>query len=206
MNEQIGPIEPIEPMEFQGRSKHLGLRILAAVILFALVIALFDFLSFMFYPSIHYVFPATSCSILFGVTPEEFQTTDLDLFRETGDLRKRATVNDEGLILSLTRREARALRNSEWLTDFSQYADGETISLSSDLKEITVYYNCFYLSDEMSQEIKTRLTIISYKIAIMQNIDGLSEEECVVMLRWVETASGSVSEDYIIPPITYESE
>ena len=191
MNEQVRneQTEMIEQPKRRGRK--ILKKILITVIVIVLITAILDFVSFMFVPSVSYTFTPTNCDLLFGITPQEFQTTYLDLYNETGDLRKTALVNSKGVTLCLTRRQERALRNSEWLTGFKEYEDGTMFSISDDFKEVTAYFPEEQTEEEYD-EMLTHFKIIMRKIVLIQVIDDLPVEECTITYIEMNASTGEI--------------
>ena len=179
--------------------KRLGLRILITVILISLIIIPWDFFTFMFSPHITYTFSAKNCERLFGVTPQEFETTYLDLYRETGDLREKAYVKGNTLQLTLTRREERALRKSKWLSGFKEYKDGKMFSISRDFKEITAYIPKDQ-TYEMEKDMESRLDAILNKIEFIQVMDNIPVGECAIKYTEVDATTGEILHTEYINP------
>ena len=80
-----------------------------------------------------------SCEYVFGCTPAEFTTADLDVPSEISSLRKNAHVDGRGnLIFDTTRWQYHKLKNSEWIKDFPELKEWPCIYLSEDYYRITI--------------------------------------------------------------------
>ncbi len=138
--------------------------------------------------------PPKHCMYLFGVSPEEFMDTYFEFYDETGDLRKRAYIDESGVLtLRLTRYQAQAWKKTEWLSGFSEYPDKEPFSISSDFKELTVYIpHGTDPNGEEYQSIRTQAKTILQKIAVLQSIDGVPDEYVGMEYTVVDEATGEV--------------
>lgn len=138
--------------------------------------------------------PDRHCMDLFGVYPEEFMNTDFEFYKETGDFRKKAHISEDGeLMLPLSRYQAQAWKKTEWLSGFSEYPDKKPFSISSDFKKLTVYipYDADIESAEYQSTLKQVYTIFQ-KMAVLQVLDGIPEEEVGMQYTVVDEATGEV--------------
>ncbi len=82
---------------------------------------------------------ASSCEYVFGCTPAELVTADLDVPDELSFLRKSSYVDGRGnLIFDLTRWQYHKLKGSEWIKDFTELKEWSCVSMSEDYYRITV--------------------------------------------------------------------
>ena len=86
------------------------------------------------------------CEALFGVTPEEFFNTDFEFYRETGDLRKNASIDEEDgtLIIILSGKQRKKWRESEWLSPFAEVKNNPKFEISADMSTLTLYLKVYF--------------------------------------------------------------
>ena len=96
-------------------------------------------------------------------------------------------------MLPLSRYQAQAWKKTEWLSGFSEYPDKKPFSISSDFKELTVYipYDADIESAEYQSTLKQVYTIFQ-KMAVLQVLDGIPEEEVGMQYTVVDEATGEV--------------
>ena len=118
--------------------------------------------------------------------------TDFEFYDKTGDLRKRASIDESGLLtLRITRYQAQAWKKTEWLSGFSEYPDKKPVSISSDFKKLTVYMPSGI--DPEGEEYKSIITQAEknfHKMVILQVIDGISAEYVFIEYTVVDEATG----------------
>lgn len=119
--------------------------------------------------------PSDVVNVLFGCSYDEFFTTDLELYKEIGDLRKGAyTIYDDYLTLYLSPKKIKTLKQSEWLTSFDYLDDVPYIEVSEDFSEVTLYYTfeLRQLDKEKSDEFTCILRSVFAKIDLINCLDG----------------------------------
>ena len=146
-----------------------------------------------------YSIDPVTCDRLFDCAPAEFFDREFAFYSETGDLRKRAYINEnEYLVIRLTPRQEKAWRESEWLSPFREIENKPEIELSEDMKNLTVYY-----SSDSSKIEKAEVTEVVNRVLVRIHFINLfyhrSEQESHVVYMEKNRDTGEVMHTMDLP-------
>lgn len=156
--------------------------------------------------TVEFEFNELGCSLLFECTPSEFFDKEFDFYKETGDFRKKAYIDKNGYLhIILTQKQAKAWRETEWLSSFDKIRDMPHFELSSDYTSLTVY-----LSPELIEELaqnyqkmdyyQNMIGLIEMKTGIIKTIDGIPREEIHLELIEKDSETGEILYSTVFRP------
>ena len=143
-----------------------------------------------------YRLPSLLCSNLFGCSPEEFLETDAALYISKNDFRTNAEVDEDGnLILQLNDAQV-----EDWIKFYlsdghlAKADNSETIEISSDYKEATVY--CY--QDTVLSDVPTAIGSCR-SMALYQIISGIDPNEVSVKVTLINPVTKNLVYSFDYP-------
>lgn len=136
---------------------------------------------------------AANCIVTFGCSPEEFFDKEFDFYETTGDFREKAYIDEDGnLVLCISRKQAKAWRDSEWLSGFPELQDRTDIEISEDFKTLTAYFSPEEYEADNSQEKDALICSIFDKMAFIQMIDNWPQNKVHITYIEKDSVTGEI--------------
>ena len=145
--------------------------------------------------SMYIMAPEGPCINLFGCTPSEFFDKEMEFYKETGDFRKKAALDENGnLHFILSPKQLKAWRNSKWLTEFEEIQNHPYIQLSDDLTCVTVSVpnSTESLSNAELDELERTLNFVFTKIEMIRLLDGVSPEDIATQYIEIDSVTNEI--------------
>ena len=136
-----------------------------------------------------------ACIEFFGCTPSEFFDKEMEFYKETGDFRKKASLDEKGnLYFILSPKQLKAWRNSKWLTEFEEIQNHPYIQLSDDLTCVTVSVpnSTESLSNAELNELERTLNFVFTKIEMIRLLDGVSPEDIATQYIEIDSVTNEI--------------
>ena len=149
--------------------------------------------------SMYIMAPEGPCINLFGCTPSEFFDKEMEFYKETGDFRKKASLDEKGnLYFILSPKQLKAWRNSKWLTEFEGIQNHPYIQLSDDLTCVTVSVpnSTESLSNAELEELERTLNVVFTKIKLIRLLDGVSPEDIATQYIEIDSVTNEIVDSF----------
>ncbi len=140
-----------------------------------------------------------TCQQYFGCSIDEFFDTEPECFKEFGDLRRGATVNDEGfLVIRLTVLRRIRILNSEWLHTYEGVEDRPYVQMSEDYSVVTVYINEDVDIEDKNwwSELEYDLMELYDKVSFMKELKGVPDDQNQMDFVMIDGVTGKVFASY----------
>ena len=184
--------------------KNLALRIIGGILAFVcFVLAIYLIIP---KNNISFYLTELGCSLFFECTPSEFFDKEFDFYKETGDFRNKAYIDKNGYLhLIITQEQAKAWRQTEWLTSFDKIHDMPHFELSSDYTTLTIYTSAETRAElrqnpQKAKHYNNMIGLIELNAGIIKKLDGVPDEKIYLELIEKDSETGEILYSTVIRP------